>query len=64
MQPRFTSRTAQPTAMALAILGLAAALPSAQAQSADESQRIEITGSIIRRSVSNEAALPVSSAST
>ena len=61
MQPRFTSRTAQPTAMALAILGLAAALPSAQAQSADESQRIEITGSIIRRSVSNEAALPVSS---
>ncbi len=59
MQPRFTSLTAQPTAMALAILSLASALPSAMAQSTDDSQRIEITGSIIRRSASNEAALPV-----
>ncbi|OYU75166.1 MAG: hypothetical protein CFE45_33295, partial [Burkholderiales bacterium PBB5] len=62
MQTRFTSITAQPTAMALAILSLASALPSAMAQqSAEESQRIEVTGSIIRRSVSNEAALPVTS---
>lgn len=61
MQTRFTSITAQPTAMALAILSLASALPSAMAQSAEDSQRIEVTGSIIRRSVSNEAALPVTS---
>jgi len=59
MQPRFTPFTAKPSAVALAILGLAASLPSAMAQSADAAQRIEITGSIIRRSISNEAALPV-----
>ena len=60
MQPRFTSRTAQPNAVVLAILSLCAALPAAQAQD-DSSQRVEITGSIIRRSISSEAALPVTS---
>ena len=59
MQPRIPSMTAQPTAMALAILSLASAMPSAMAQNTDSGQRIEVTGSIIRRSVSNEAALPV-----
>ena len=61
MQPRFTSRTAQPTAVSLAILSLASALPSAMAQSADLAPRIDITGSIIRRSIATEAALPVTS---
>ena len=63
MQPRFKTSTAQPTAMALAILSLASALPTAQAQTqtSDAAQRIEVTGSIIRRSVSSEAALPVTS---
>ena len=61
MQPRLTTRSTQPTAVALAILSLAAAVPSAMAQASDADQRIEVTGSIIRRSVSNEAALPVTS---
>ncbi len=61
MPTRHSPFTAQPTAIAMAILSLAAALPQAMAQSADAAQRVEVTGSIIRRSVSSEAALPVSS---
>lgn len=61
MQPRRNPRTVRPSAVSLAILGLVASLPPAMAQSADTTQRVEITGSIIRRSISNEAALPVTS---
>ena len=63
MQPRFPTQAAQPTAIALAILSLASTLSPALAQSADSSQRIEVTGSIIRRSIVDEAALPVTSVS-
>jgi iron complex outermembrane recepter protein len=49
---------ARPSAMTLAILGLPAFVSLAQAQSADATMRIEITGSIIKR-FSDEGALPV-----
>lgn len=60
------SRPSRPTALAFALLGLSASLAQAQAQQAPapETQvmnRVEITGSIIRRSINDEAALPVSS---
>jgi iron complex outermembrane recepter protein len=64
MQPRFTSNIAQPTAVALAILSMGAAMAPARAQTAantEANQRFEITGSIIRRTASSEAALPVTS---
>ena len=68
MPPRFNTMIQKPTAVTLAILGLAAAFPSAhaqaQAQGADAAQRIDVTGSIIRRSisgVSSETALPITS---
>jgi iron complex outermembrane receptor protein len=47
------------SAVALAVLGLLSCPPLASAQSSDGAQRIEVTGSIIRRSVSDETALPV-----
>jgi iron complex outermembrane receptor protein len=71
MPPRFKFRTAQPTAMTLAILSLVSAHQAAlaqaqepaqgqgQGQTTDVAPRMEVTGSIIRRSVANEAALPV-----
>ncbi|MFO1325976.1 MAG: TonB-dependent receptor [Rubrivivax sp.] len=49
----------RPTAIALAVIGIATQAPWAQAQTAESAGRIEITGSIIRRSVNDEAALPV-----
>ena len=61
MHSRFKTRTARPNAMTLAILSLASALPAAYAQGVDAAQRVEVTGSIIRRSVNAEAALPVTS---
>jgi iron complex outermembrane receptor protein len=61
MQPRLVTKTAQPTAIALAILTLASVAPPSFAQGAEAAQRVEITGSIIRRSVTTEAALPVTS---
>jgi iron complex outermembrane recepter protein len=51
----------QRTAVALAILTLAPWPQAVQAQQADGAQRVEITGSIIRRSVNAETALPVTS---
>ena len=51
----------QPTAIALAVLGLLQCTQLAQAQQTEPAQRVEVTGSIIRRSVSEEAALPVTS---
>jgi iron complex outermembrane receptor protein len=64
MQSRIASNITQPTAVALAILGLGAAMVPARAQTAanaEAGQRVEITGSIIRRTASSEAALPVTS---
>jgi iron complex outermembrane receptor protein len=53
---------ARPTAIALAVVGLAPwPLSTVLAQGAEGAARIEITGSIIRRSVNDETALPVSS---
>ena len=51
---------ARPSAVMLAILGLPAFVSLAQAQSADATTRIEITGSIIKR-FTEEGALPVTS---
>ncbi|WP_157275479.1 TonB-dependent receptor domain-containing protein [Pelomonas sp. Root1444] len=55
--------TSRPTAIALALGSLIATAPLAQAQTAQTQvvERVEITGSIIRRSVKDESALPVSS---
>lgn len=56
---------ARPTAMALAMLGLAGLPGLVLAQDATDTkevstiERVEITGSIIRRSIKDEAALPV-----
>ena len=64
MRPHPARPGIQPTAIALAIFSLA---PLAQAQqagsaaAAEPAMRVEITGSIIRRTVSDEAALPVTS---
>ena len=49
------------TAIALAVLGLAPLPQLALGQQADGAQRIEVTGSIIRRSVNDETALPITS---
>lgn len=49
----------RPHAVALAVLGIAAPAHWAQAQAVESAGRIEITGSIIRRSVNDETALPV-----
>lgn len=49
----------RPTAIAAALLGLASA--AALAQDTNVIERVEITGSIIRRTVNDERALPVSS---
>ena len=58
--PHLRLRT-RPTAIALAVLSFAATPQMASAQQAEPSARIEITGSIIRRSVNDETALPVTS---
>ena len=47
---------ARPTAIALALLSLAGTHPLAQAQETQVIERVEITGSIIRRSINDEAA--------
>jgi iron complex outermembrane receptor protein len=52
---------ARPTAITLALLSLAAGQAFAQAQETQVIERVEITGSIIRRSINDEAALPVTS---
>ena len=64
MHSRSTALKAKPCAIALAMLGLAPGLQAQQAQQAQQTEasaRIEITGSIIRRSVNDETALPVTS---
>jgi iron complex outermembrane recepter protein len=61
MTQALRSLRAQPTAVALAVLSLTALPSVALAQQAEASARVEITGSIIRRSVNDETALPVTS---
>ena len=51
MTPALRPLRAQPTAIALAVLSLTALPDAALAQQADPAARVEITGSIIRRSV-------------
>ena len=59
--PRRASPAARPSRIHLAVLGLLSLPATVLAQQADATNRVEITGSIIRRSINAETALPVTS---
>ncbi|GCL61569.1 TonB-dependent receptor domain-containing protein [Pseudaquabacterium pictum] len=59
--PRSAMPAARPSRIHLAVLGLLTLPASVLAQQAEATSRVEITGSIIRRSINAETALPVTS---
>lgn len=59
--PRSAMPAARPSRIHLAVLGLLTLPASVLAQQAEATSRVEITGSIIRRSITAETALPVTS---